>query len=137
MHEIDCTWLDNMAFEVDLSGHKLVIDAHEEFGGENRGPSPKPLTLASLAGCTGMDVVSMLKKMRVSFDGFNVKVNGQLTKDHPKYYDKIHLTYEFTGKDLPLDKITKSVELSKHQYCGVSALLSKGAEITYEIKLNE
>ncbi|WZL74248.1 OsmC family protein [Clostridiaceae bacterium 35-E11] len=133
-HEVNCKWLNNMAFETDILGHTLTMDASPKVGGENRGPLPKPLTLASLAGCTGMDVVSILNKMRVELEGFDIKVHGELTEEHPKYYHKIHLTYTFQGKNLPLEKLERAVQLSQEKYCGVSALLSKGAEVTYEIK---
>jgi putative redox protein len=100
------------------------------------GPRPKPLLLSALAGCTGMDVVAILKKMQVQFDSFSMNVNGELTEEHPRIFDKINIVYQFTGKDLPLDKIKKAVELSQEKYCGISAMLGKAAEITYEVELN-
>lgn len=72
---------EKMAFEVNVNGHKIIIDANEKVGGENKGPRPKPLMLAALGGCTAMDVVSVLRKMRVSFVGVNVKVDGELTEE--------------------------------------------------------
>ncbi|MBU2649995.1 MAG: OsmC family protein [Bacteroidetes bacterium] len=131
--KIDCTWKEGMAFEANTGGFKIMLDAEEAVGGQNLGPRPKPLTLVSLAGCTGMDVISILKKMRIEPEYFNVEVEGNLTEEHPKYYDKIHLRYVFRGKDLPLDKLEKAISLSQDRYCGVSALLSKGAELTHEI----
>jgi len=122
-----------MAFEAEVNGFKITIDADEAVGGENRGPRPKALTLVSLAGCTSMDVISILRKMRVEPEHFNVEVEGELTEEHPKYYHKIHVKYIFRGKDLPEDKIKKAVNLSEDRYCGVSELLRKGAEITSEI----
>ena len=111
-----------MAFEADVYGHKIMLDASEAGGGENRGPRPKPLLLAALAGCTGMDVVSILKKMRVEVEAFNVVVEGDLTEEHPKQYAKMHIIYEFKGKDLPMDKLEKAINLSEERYCGVSAM---------------
>lgn len=122
-----------MAFEAEVNGFKITIDADEAVGGENRGPRPKALTLVSLAGCTSMDVISILRKMRVEPEYFNVEVEGELTEEHPKYYHKIHVKYFFRGKDLPEAKIKKAVSLSEDRYCGVSELLRKGAEITSEI----
>jgi putative redox protein len=113
-----------------------MMDADESVGGTGTGPRPKPLLLSALAGCTGMDVVAILKKMQVEFDGFSMNVNGELTEEHPRIFDKINIVYQFTGKDLPLDKIKKAVELSQEKYCGISAMLGKAAEITYEIELN-
>jgi putative redox protein len=109
---------------------EVSVDSHVKFGGQGKGPRPKPLLLFSLAGCTGMDVVSLLKKMRVDFTDFKIKVSAELTEDHPKYYHKIHLTYLFSGEDLDAGKIEKAVNLSQDKYCGVSYMLSKTAEIT-------
>lgn len=131
----DVTFLENMAFEVEVNNHKFIVDADEKVGGTDRGPRPKPLILAGLGGCTGMDVISILRKMRVEPEYFNVSVSAETTDEHPKYYNKIHLTYEFRGKDLPMDKLEKAVNLSQERYCGVSAMLTKAAELTHEIKI--
>jgi putative redox protein len=135
--EIKIDWLENMAFKTEVNGHEMVIDASSEGGGENRGPRPKPLMLVALAGCTGMDVVSLLKKMRVDVESFSVKVVGNVTEEHPKHFDAMHVIYEFKGKDLPMDKIVKAVNLSDEKYCGVSATLKKGIKITHEIVITE
>ena len=135
--EVRVNWLENMAFEAEVNGHKIIIDAAPEVGGENRGPRPKPFLLAGLAGCTGMDVVSILKKMRVDFKDFNVIVEGDLTEEHPKQFYKMKVIYEFTGKDLPLDKLEKAVSLSEERYCGVSAMYKKAIELTSEIRIIE
>ena len=134
---INLNWLENMAFETEVNGIKLTVDADSEVGGENRGPRPKPLMLVALAGCTAMDVISILKKMRVFPKGFNVKVDGDLTEEHPKHFTKMHITYEFTGKDLPLDKIEKAIDLSQERYCGVSYNYREAFEVDFEIKINE
>lgn len=133
--KIDCTWKQDMAFEADVSGFKIMLDAEPEVGGMNKGPRPKPLILVSLAGCTAMDVISILKKMRVEPDYFNVSVEGELTEEHPKYYHKIHIIYELKGKDIDREKVEKAVNLSRDRYCGVNALLSFGAEISHEIRI--
>jgi len=134
---VSTKWLSNMAFEADVNGHKIIIDADPSVGGENRGPRPKPFMLLSLGGCTGMDVISILKKMRVDVEEFNVRVEGELTEEHPKHFVKIHVVYEFKGIDLPMDKLKKAVELSEERYCGVSAVYKKAMEMTSEIVVNE
>jgi putative redox protein len=134
---VNTKWLSNMAFETEVSGHKLIIDAGPQVGGENRGPRPKSFMLAALGGCTAMDVISVLKKMRVEVDSFNVKVEGDLTEEHPKHFFKMHVIYEFTGKNLPMDKLQKAVQLSEERYCGVSASYRKAMELTSEIKVTE
>lgn len=132
---VETRWIDNMAFESVVSGHKIILDAGPSIGGTDLGPRPKALMLTALGGCTGIDVVSILKKMRVHFDAFRVIVEGDLTEDHPKQFFRMHLIYEFTGKDLPLDKLQKAVDLSEERYCGVSATYRKAMEMTSEIRI--
>lgn len=133
MSKVNVNWSGDMAFDVEVNGFNLKIDAAEAVGGKNGGPRPKPLILVALGGCTGMDVVSILKKMRIEPEYFNVEVSGEMTEEHPKYYNKLHIRYIFKGKDLPMDKLEKAVNLSQDRYCGVSAMLAKAATITHEI----
>ncbi len=136
-HEIKCSWLGNMAFEADVLGHSIVMDAQEKFGGENKGASPKRLLLAGLAGCSGIDIASMIKKMRLKVDELQIEVGGDLTAEMPTYYHRIHVTYRFTGKDLDHTKLQRAVKLSWEKYCGVTAMLQHGAEMSYEVVFNE
>ncbi len=124
-----------MAFETEVAGHKIVMDADIESGGDDTGVRPKPLQLVALGGCTGMDVVSLLKKMRVDIDDFQMIIEGELSEDHPKHYQSIHLIYQFKGKDLPIDKLEKAVSMSEDKYCGVAALYKKAIPLTYEIRV--
>ncbi len=130
---VTAKWLGKMAFEAESNGHIIILDAEPEVGGENRGPQPKPFMLTALGGCTAMDVISILKKMRVEVEKFNVHVEGEQTEEHPKQYYKMHVVYKFAGKDLPMDKLKKAVELSEERYCGVSAVYKKVIELTSEI----
>jgi putative redox protein len=132
-HKIKSNFIGGMAFETDMDGHKIVVDAYPEFGGENKGPSPKPLVLTALSGCTGMDVVSLLKKMRVDYENFSIEIDASLTEEHPKYYDKIHVVYAIKVKPEDEAKVKKAVDLSQERYCGVSYMLSQSSELTYEI----
>ncbi len=134
---VNTKWVKNMSFESEINGFKIVVDADPSVGGENKGPRPKPLMLAALGGCTGMDVISILNKMRVEVDSFNVKVEGDLTDEFPKHFYKMHVIYEFSGKDLPMDKLQKAVSLSEERYCGVSAVYRKTMEMTSEIRIIE
>jgi len=134
---VNTRWLSNMSFEANVNGHKIILDADPSVGGENWGPRPKPLMLAALGGCTSMDVISILTKMRVEVEGLNVIVEGELTDEHPKHFNKMHIIYEFRGKDLPMDKLKKAVELSEERYCGVSVVYKKAMVITSEIKIIE
>jgi putative redox protein len=132
-HIVKTQWKGNLTFQAEINGHKVTMDAPEAGGGNDIGPSPKKLMLAALSGCTGMDVVSMLKKMRVEFDNVNIEVQGDVTDEHPKHYYQMHVIYTFTGKDLPLDKLEKVVKMSEETYCGVGALYRKAIKVTSEI----
>jgi len=129
------TWQSNMAFEASINGHQIIIDADPSSGGQNHGPRPKILLLAGLGGCTGMDVISILAKMKVVPEKFWMEITADLTEEHPKVFKQIKLIYYFKGDNLPLDKLEKAVNLSKDRYCGVSAILSKTAEMQIEIKI--
>jgi putative redox protein len=133
--KVDIKWQDEMAFEASLheNTQKIMIDATPAVGGRNLGPRPKTLMLVSLGGCTAMDVISILKKMRVKPDYFNVEVEGELTEEHPKYFHTITVNYIFRGKDLPMDKIKKAVSLSEERYCGVSEMLRKSSTLKSNI----
>ncbi len=136
-HIIKTEWKGDMAFEADVNGHKVRMDAPVEGGGHNSGPGPKKLMLVALSGCTGMDVVSILKKMRVDLEKCNIEVQGDVSDEHPKQYTKMHVIYEFTGKNLPMDKLEKAVKMSADTYCGVQALYKKAIEVTSEIRVIE
>lgn len=126
-----------MAFSAEVNGHEIILDAGGKVGGEDRGPRPKPLMLTALAGCTGMDVISVLRKMRVEPEEFNVYVEGDITEEHPKHFSKMHVIYAFKGKNLPMDKLKKAVTLSEERYCGVSATYREAMELTSEIRVEE
>ena len=136
-NKVDIKWTQDMAFEAEVNNHKIIIDADDAVGGKDSGPRPKALTLVSLGGCTGMDVISILKKMRVTPDYFNVEVEGELTEEHPKYYHTITITYTFKGKDLPMEKLEKAINLSQDRYCGVTTMLNKAAEIKHKIVVED
>ncbi|HLR34764.1 MAG TPA: OsmC family protein [Tissierellales bacterium] len=127
----------NMGFEMDLDGHKFITDASEEIGGNDLGPRPKQLLLVGLIGCTGIDVMSILNKMKVEPEDLNIEVEADNTEEHPKVYENIHLTFNFKGKNLPKEKIERAISLSQERYCGVSAMLKKATSVTYDIVIEE
>jgi len=134
---ITTVWKENMVFESDNpSGETLFMDAPDE-GIENKGLRPKALMLSSLAGCSGLDVVSLLKKMRAEVNDFKMVVHGELTEEHPRYYHKVFIEYHFYGNDLPEDKINKAVKLSVYQYCGVMEMFRQFAKVTTEVYLHK
>lgn len=126
-----------MVFETDIGGHKILMDADKDVGGNDSGVRPRPLLLASLMGCTGMDVISILRKMRVDLDDLKIEVEADNVLEHPRVYENIHLIYRFWGKDLPKDKLNQAVKLSQKNYCPASAMLKKATDITYEIRVEE
>jgi len=134
--EAKVTWQEGMAFEAHLGGFNFIIDAHPEFGGQNKGPSPKGLTLISLAGCTGIDVMSILGKMRVKVDSFEVTTTARLADEHPKKFEEIIIKYLFTGENLPPKKLQDAVNLSFDVYCGVLATLKPVVKMTWQIYAN-
>lgn len=131
------TWQEGLSFEAELDGFRFVIDADKSVGGQEKGPKPKGLTLISLSGCTGMDVISILKKMKVQVDAFEVETNASLAQEHPRRFVEIVLRFRFRGKDLPVDKLKKAIALSQEKYCGVSATLVPSVNIKTEILVNE
>lgn len=135
--EVKTVWDTGMAFTAHQDGHEFVMDAGAAVGGQDRGPRPKGLLLSGLAGCTGMDVVSILQKMRVEVDALEILVDADLTDEHPKVFSRIHLKYVFRGKGLPQDKLEKAVTLSQERYCGVSAMLRLVCPLTWEIIASE
>ncbi|MDP8267491.1 MAG: OsmC family protein [Candidatus Tenebribacter davisii] len=127
---------DKMAFDVELNEHHFTIDANEGVSGADRGPRPKGLVLSALGGCTGMDVVSILRKMKVTEYGLTIDVSGELTEEHPKIYHTITVKFSFTGDKLSHNNIRKAVELSETRYCGVSEMLRKSSQIITLIYVN-
>ena len=123
-----------MSFDTIIDEHNITVDADANFGGQGKGPRPKPLVLQALTGCTGMDVVSLLNKMRVDYSDFTVTVEGEWTDEHPKYYQKIHLIYSIKTKPEFHAKVEKAIDLSQERYCGVSYMLKQSSELTHEIK---
>ena len=94
-HLVETQWMGKMRFNALVNGHTLIMDAPETVGGEDNGPIPKPLLLTALSGCTGMDVISLLRKANSEVNDLNIIVTGEISKQHPIVYTSIHLIYEF------------------------------------------
>jgi putative redox protein len=134
--EATIEWEQGLAFRAHLDGFDFIIDGTPEAGGRNLGPRPKGLTLVSLAGCTGMDVISLLGKMKVKVEKFQVTATAQLAAEHPKKFLSIRVTYAFEGAGIAIEPLLKAVSLSEEKYCGVRASLLPGVAINHEIVLN-
>ena len=129
-------WQQGLAFRASLDGFDFTIDANPEAGGRNLGPRPKGLTLVSLIGCTAMDVISILGKMKVKVEKFAVSAEATLAEEHPKKILAIKVTYDFAGADLSPKPLLKAIALSEEKYCGVRATLAPAVAISHEIILN-
>lgn len=125
---------ENMAFVTEINGFELQLDGGKSDDNDPKGITPKKLLLASLAGCTAMDVAAMLKTMRVEFQAFSITVNAPIAEQHPKVYTELALVYTIKVQDKDKPKVEKAVNLSKTKYCGVSAMLGKAAPIPFEIR---
>lgn len=132
-NKIEVSWKGQMLFESVAPEGTVMIDAAEDVGGQGKGLRPKAMMLTALAGCSAMDVASLLKKMRAEVDDFKIEVEGNLTEEHPKIYDKVKVIYRFYGSDFKKDKIEKAVNLSVERYCGVFEMFRKFSDISYEI----
>ena len=129
-NHITTKWLGEMAFESNNpSGLNLKIDASPDDGGKGEGLRPKALMLSSLAGCSGLDVASLIKKMKLEVDDFHIETIANLTDEHPKYYDTVTIEYHFYGSNLKEEKLKKAVDLSVEKYCGVMEMFRRFAEL--------
>jgi putative redox protein len=135
-HEIVVRWQGKLAFEAESLGGNLRIDADAQVGGDGNGLRPKALMLDALAGCTGIDIASLMPKMKVNPERFFIKVSGELTEEHPKYYHKVKVEYHFFGKDLDNDKLNKMIQLSADKYCGVMAMFRKFALVELKMQVH-
>ncbi len=128
----------DMVFEgIDSKGLNITMDASPEAFGQNAGPPPMKVVLMALGGCTSMDVMFILRKIRDRVERYNLEITANNNPKHPKVFTAIHLIYNFWGKELPSAEVKKAVQLSLERYCPVNAMLSKTAEITHEIRIND
>ena len=137
MAEARIKWVDGLrVVGHGASKHAVIMDAGEKVGGEDTGVRPGELSLIALGGCTAIDVVSLLNKMRIPFDDIEVIVKGEAAPEHPKYWTHIEMKYIVKGKDLPEEKVKKAIELSQEKYCSVGESLRRNVvvEHTYEIQ---
>jgi putative redox protein len=117
------------------SNHWTVMDGPKEFGGSEAGIRPKELVLLALAGCSGSDVVSILRKKRVRFDGLEVNVTAELRDEHPQIFTTIHLEFVVYGEDVSGSEVERAIELSETKYCSVNAMLRRNVAITHSSRI--
>ncbi|WP_138420380.1 OsmC family protein [Aquibacillus sediminis] len=131
--DLNIKWNGDMAFSnVTPSGHDIKMDAAEAVGGKNTGARPTELLLNAVAGCTGIDIISILTKMRLEPTDFQMDVSGERADEHPKRFTTISIHYALDG-DLPEDKVVRAIKLSKDKYCSVSHTLNADISVSYSI----
>lgn len=129
-------WVSALAFDATAdTGQTVRIDTTVEGGGLGSGMNPKKMVLGALSACSGMDVVEVLKKMKVHFTRLEISAEAEQTEEHPKVYKSIQMVYQIDASAEDLDKVKRAVSLSQEKYCGVSAMLAKHCSITYTIEL--
>ncbi|MBC7194216.1 MAG: OsmC family protein [Caldisericia bacterium] len=137
MQHFELNWIEKMNFEgVTPSNHKISLDASEDAGGENKGPRPMELFIVGLMGCTAMDVISILTKMRKKVDSFKIEVDADKANEHPKVWTNIKLKYILKGENLDEKSVSTAIELSQTKYCSAAATLRRsGANIEYSFEI--
>lgn len=124
-------WVEGMAFMGEAgSGHSVIMDGAPEYGGRNIGIRPMEMLLIGLAGCTGFDVVQILKKGREAVTGCEVEVEAERASEDPKVFTRIHIAYRVSGRGLSQAKAERAVTLSKEKYCSASIMLGATAEMS-------
>lgn len=137
-NKVTTKWTQKSQFITDNpSGYAFTMFDKSQDNGDVVGFAPKALMLSSLAGCSGLDVVSLLEKMRANVAEFYIEVTGELTEEHPKYYKNVKVDYHFKDTNLQPEKIEKAVDLSVTKYCGVMEMFRQFAVVTIEIHLHE
>ena len=135
---ISVNWVDGMLMVgKSHSGHSITMDGPPEIGGENLGVRPMEMLLLGVAGCTMIDVVTTLKKMRQELTHCETKVNAERADDHPKVFTDIHIQFIVKGQDLDPIKVEKAITLSAEKYCSASIMLGKTASITHDFEIVE
>jgi putative redox protein len=135
-HEIETQWMGKMQFNSLVNGHTIIMDAPEKTGGEDTGPIPKPFVLTALSGCTGMDIIAILRKAGTQVNDLDIIVTGELSTRQPIEYIAIHVKYIFKGDELYKEAAMNAVTVSQEKYCGVSHMLRKALPETWEVNYN-
>jgi putative redox protein len=131
------TIADGMHFVGDIDGFRIDLDAEETFGGRGAGTQPLRLLLLGMAGCTAMDVISILRKKRQQVSGLEVEVRGSRADEHPKVYDSIEVIYRVRGKGVDPKAVERAIELSETRYCPAIAMIGDVAEVTNRYEIEE
>ena len=133
---ISVNWVDGMLMVgKSHSGHSITMDGPPEIGGENLGVRPMEMLLLGVAGCTMIDVVTTLKKMRQDLTKCETKLSAERADEHPKVFTDIHIQFILKGQDLDSKKVEKAITLSAEKYCSASIMLGKTASISHDFEI--
>jgi len=135
-HYVETQWTGKMQFNALVNGHTLIMDGPEKVGGDNNGPIPKPFVLTALTGCTGMDVIALLRKAGKQVSDFRLLVEGEISKEPPIEYTNIHLIYQLNGDKNLQGDVLNAITDSQERICGVSKMLKRILPLTWEILYN-
>ncbi|MBN1562005.1 peroxiredoxin [candidate division KSB1 bacterium] len=119
------------------SNHWVPLDSAKTFGGAEAGTRPMEMILIALGGCTAMDVLSILKKMRENVLDFDLSLDAERAEGHPAVFTKIHLHYTIAGNGINPDNVSKAIDLSMDKYCSVSAMLKKSVQVTWDFEIKK
>ena len=125
-----------MRFDVETgSGHHVILDAAEHNGGQDSGPRPMEMLLVALASCSGMDIITILRKKRQEITAYELRVHGMRAEEHPKVFLDITVEHIFTGHNIRPEAVERAIELTEERYCGASAMLGKTATMTHTFSI--
>ena len=127
-----------MRFDVETgSGHHILLDAAEHNGGQNSGPQPMEILLVGLAGCSGMDIIAILRKKRQDITAYEMRIHGERTEEYPRVFVEITIEHIFTGHAVQPEAVKRAIDLTEERYCGASAMLGKTAKLRHTFRIIE
>ena len=134
IHHVSTKWNEKTHFTSSVNDHDIEFDKLPVHGGDDKGPRPKQLILSAIGGCAGMEIISILDKMRLKIDGLEISVTGELTSGQPKMYKTVEIVVKVKSKDPDKEKIERAILLAVDKYCGVISMVRHFAQVTSEIQ---
>lgn len=134
--QAEITYLGNTAFETKVRNHVFVMDTQASSGGDNKGPTPKELLIASVIGCTAMDIIAILKKHKMTPTKLVVSAEAEPRAEHPRVFKGVDILFTLEGAELTTERVNEAVQASLTKFCGVSAMIAKVVPIRYRTQLN-
>jgi putative redox protein len=132
----EVTHVANTTFETKIRNHVFIMDTQASSGGDNQGPTPKEILIASIIGCTAMDVIAILKKYKMVPTKFTAAADAEVRSEHPRVFNGVKILFVIEGADITSERVNEAIEASLTKFCGVSAMVSKVVPISYSTQLN-